>query len=52
MTQLSIDLSESDNAMVHQLASAAVACGEYYGDLDYAYECEWRLFEDSLAYQD
>ena len=51
MTQLTIDLSESDDAMIRSIASDAVANGEYYGDFDYAYECEWRYFEDDLAYQ-
>ena len=52
MTQLTIDLSESDNEMICANARNAVANGEYYGDFDYAYECEWRYFEDDLAYQD
>jgi hypothetical protein len=51
MTQLTIDLSESDDAMIRSIALDAVANGEYYGDVDYAYECEWRYFEDDLAYQ-
>ena len=51
MTQLTIDLSESDDAMVRLIALDAVANGEYYGDVDYAYECEWRYFEDDLAFQ-
>jgi hypothetical protein len=51
MTQLTIDLSESDNEMIRANARSAVANGEYYGDFDYAYECEWRYFEDDLAYQ-
>jgi hypothetical protein len=51
MTQLTIDLSESDNAMIWAIAVQAVANGEYYGDADYAYECEWRYFEDDLACQ-
>lgn len=51
MTQLTIDLRESDNAMIWEIAVEAVANGQYYGDLDYAYECEWRYFEDDLAFQ-
>lgn len=49
MTQITIDLSESDDAMIRLAANDAVANGEYYGDLDYAYECEWRYFEDEIS---
>ena len=42
MTQLTIDLSESDDAMIRSIALDAVANGEYYGDVDYAYECELK----------
>jgi hypothetical protein len=52
MTQLTIDLSESDDEMIQLIARNAVAQGEYYGDIDYAYECEWRYFEDDLAIQE
>jgi hypothetical protein len=52
MTQLTIDLTECDDAMIHLIARDAVAEGEYYGDIDYAYECEWRYFEDDLAIQE
>ena len=49
MTQLTIDLSECDQAMIHQRAKQAIESGEdYYNDLDYAIECEWRYFEDEL----
>jgi hypothetical protein len=50
MTQTTIDLSESDQAMIHLRAKEAIESGEdYYNDLDYAIECEWRYFEDELA---
>jgi hypothetical protein len=52
MTQLTIDLIQSDDEMIHLIARDAVADGEYYGDIDYAYECEWRYFEDNLAIQE
>ena len=54
MTQLSIDLYESDEAMVRIIAAQAVANDEhnYYGNIEYAIECEWRYFEDELAQQE
>lgn len=52
MTQLTIDLNESDDEMIQLIARDAVEQGEYYGDIDYAYECEWRYFEDELAIQE
>jgi hypothetical protein len=48
MTQLTFDLSESDTVLIHIRARDAITDGEYYGDLDYAIECEWRYFEDEL----
>ena len=54
MTQLSIDLYESDEAMVRAMAAQAVANDEdyYNGNIEYAIECEWRYFEDELALQE
>lgn len=54
MTQLSIDLYESDEAMVRIIAAQAVANDEdyYHGNIEYAIECEWRYFEDELAQQE
>jgi hypothetical protein len=54
MTQLSIDLYESDEAMVRVMAEQAVANDEHYynGNIEYAIECEWRYFEDELAQQE
>jgi hypothetical protein len=34
--------------MIHIRARDAITCGEYYGDLDYAIECEWQCFENEL----
>ena len=50
MTQLSIDLYESDEAMIRVLAEQAVVNDEHYyqGNIEYAIECEWRAFEDQL----
>ncbi len=48
--QLSFDLSESDTAMIHIRARDAITNGEYYGDLDYAIETEWRYFEDEINF--
>jgi len=50
MTQLSFDLSESDTAMIYLRAEDAIANGEYYGDLDYAIETEWRYFENEINF--
>ncbi len=54
MTQLSIDLYDSDEAMIRAIAAQAVANDEhnYYGNIEYAIECEWRYFEDELAQQE
>jgi len=48
MKQLTINLEETDDAMIQILAKHAVLNGEYSEDFDYAYECEWRYFEDEL----
>lgn len=52
MIQTTIDLSECDDTMIQLIARNAVADGEYYGDVEYAYECEWRYFEDELAMEE
>ena len=36
-----IDLSESDDAMIQQQATAAVACGDF-NNWDHAYESLWN----------
>ena len=50
MTQLQIDLLESDDAMVQSMARRAVQAGEF-SDYHHAYETLWDCFESELKNQ-
>lgn len=43
-----IDFSESDNEMIKQQATDAVACGDFL-NWDHAYETLWDAFECELG---
>jgi len=50
MKQLAIDTSDADEVMIHLLADAAVADGEF-SNWDHAYESLWVWLEYELAMQ-
>ena len=47
--QLRIDLSSSDDDMIHRQAAEAVACGDF-SNFDHAYESLWDAFESELHF--
>ena len=51
MKQLAIDTSDADEVMIHLLADAAVADGEF-SNWDHAYESLWVWLEYELAMQE